>query len=168
MSDVIQINEHPNNELDVYDSTDADSLLYIDSYDIINKTMLWLDQKAIRQTDKYWGCIYVDRLFNIIVVCASGISIVFCFMDLIEHDYMLQYIMFVLLITIFISIVTKLFFGIRDRCIKYHSTGILYKQILCDTKKKMACDLTKYEIQELYQKINNQIMYIDSYNIIYS
>jgi hypothetical protein len=146
--------------LNVYDSTDV----LIDTPDAMNKIIKWLDQKSIRQTDKYWMYIYIDRLFNIIILGSSGVSVAMYVIDLLYHELSIcEYIMFGLLIMTFVAIVSKLFGHTRNKCVSYNATSILYRRILSNTKKKMSCDLTRYEIQNLYQKINNQIMYIDSY-----
>jgi hypothetical protein len=71
--------------------------------------------------------------------------------------------MFGLLIITFVAIVSKLFGHTRNKCVSYNTTSILYRHILYNTKKKMSCDLTTNEIQDLYQKINKQITSIDSY-----
>ena len=147
--------------LNVYDSTEV---LIIDIPDSMNKIIKWLDQKSIRQTDKYWMYIYIDRLFNIIILMSSGISVTMYVMDLLDHEASIyEYIMIGLLIMIFFAIVSKLFGHTRNKCVSYNVTSILYRQILSETKKKMSRDLTMHEIQNLYQKINNQILYIDSY-----
>jgi uncharacterized membrane-anchored protein YitT (DUF2179 family) len=142
----------------------ADIALDMDIPDAMNKVIQWLDQKSIRQTDKYWMYIYIDRLFNIIILVSSGVSVALYVMDLLDNEASIyEYIMFGLLIMIFVAIVSKLFGHTSNKCVSYKTTSILYKQILCDTKKKMSRDLTTYEIQDLYQKINNQIIYIDSF-----
>jgi hypothetical protein len=144
----------------VYDSTD----ILIDIPDAMNKIIRWLDQKSIRQTDKYWMYIYIDRLFDIIILGTSGISIALYVIVLLDHEASIyEYIMFGLLIMIFSAIISKLFGHTRNKCISYNATSILYRRILSDTKKEMSSDLTIHEIQDLYQKINSQIMCIDSY-----